>query len=286
MFCCGEVAPSGPVLWFGACDSPGRFQSSRSSPPPACPRAARPRPLPPRRPRPRPASTSTSTSSRAGAAHPAPAKRQRRPMHHRQPGRHVAVPVGALPVSNASGSVVRPQPAAHSCHAKGSGPYSEPDPKCTPGALNPAVTQATIDRTICMGGWTERFDRRRRDRAGEAREHGRLRRRRLDRATYEYDRLVVTGARRRGQRPADRHPSRKARRTRRTASRRASPNGVRRRGVARGGPTHHRDRMDFLRGSHGYGGKTGPAPPPAAAYALVLALLSSSSFDPDSRSPK
>ena len=25
---------------------------------------------------------------------------------------------------------------------------------CTPGALNPAVTQATIDRTICVEGWT------------------------------------------------------------------------------------------------------------------------------------
>lgn len=62
--------------------------------------------------------------------------------------------VGALPVSSASGGVVRPQPAAGWCHAKGSGRYSEPDPKCTPGALNPAVTRATIDQTICMSGWT------------------------------------------------------------------------------------------------------------------------------------
>jgi hypothetical protein len=36
----------------------------------------------------------------------------------------------------------------------GSGLYSRPDPHCTPGALNPAVTQATIDRTICVTGWT------------------------------------------------------------------------------------------------------------------------------------
>ena len=28
------------------------------------------------------------------------------------------------------------------------------DPALTPGALNPAVTQATIDRTICVTGWT------------------------------------------------------------------------------------------------------------------------------------
>ena len=29
-----------------------------------------------------------------------------------------------------------------------------PDPSCTPGALNPDVTQATIDSTICVSGWT------------------------------------------------------------------------------------------------------------------------------------
>ena len=50
---------------------------------------------------------------------------------------------------------MQPQPAPGSCHPKGSGPYSEPDPKCTPGALNPAVTQNTINQTICMSGWTK-----------------------------------------------------------------------------------------------------------------------------------
>lgn len=29
-----------------------------------------------------------------------------------------------------------------------------PDPACTPGATNPEVTQATIDSTICVRGWT------------------------------------------------------------------------------------------------------------------------------------
>jgi hypothetical protein len=29
-----------------------------------------------------------------------------------------------------------------------------PDPSCTPGALNPDVTQSTIDSTICVSGWT------------------------------------------------------------------------------------------------------------------------------------
>lgn len=30
-----------------------------------------------------------------------------------------------------------------------------PDPKVTPGALNPAVTQANIAQTICVPGWTK-----------------------------------------------------------------------------------------------------------------------------------
>jgi hypothetical protein len=29
-----------------------------------------------------------------------------------------------------------------------------PDPSCTPGVLNPDVTQGTIDSTICVSGWT------------------------------------------------------------------------------------------------------------------------------------
>lgn len=47
------------------------------------------------------------------------------------------------------------QPAAGSCHQIGSGLYSRPDPRCTPGALNPQVTPATIGSTICAAGWTE-----------------------------------------------------------------------------------------------------------------------------------
>jgi len=36
----------------------------------------------------------------------------------------------------------------------GTGPYSRPDPHCTPGALDPAITQANIHQTICVKGWT------------------------------------------------------------------------------------------------------------------------------------
>ena len=47
------------------------------------------------------------------------------------------------------------QPAPGSCHATGSGLSSEPDARCTPGALNPDVTQHTIGQTICVSGWTD-----------------------------------------------------------------------------------------------------------------------------------
>ncbi len=40
------------------------------------------------------------------------------------------------------------------CHTRGAGLYALPDPACTPGALDPAVSQATIARTICRAGWT------------------------------------------------------------------------------------------------------------------------------------
>ena len=66
---------------------------------------------------------------------------------------HVA-PNG-LVYSTASNDVIQPQPGAHRCHARGHGLYSFPDPRCTPGALNPAVSQATIRRTICRSGWSE-----------------------------------------------------------------------------------------------------------------------------------
>ena len=101
-----------------------------------------------------PAATAAETSTTVPASHAARPKRRERPAHHRARVRRARAPAGALAVSTVSGSVVQPQPAPGSCHAKGSGPYSQPDPKCTPGALNPAVTQDTIDRTICKRGWT------------------------------------------------------------------------------------------------------------------------------------
>lgn len=100
-----------------------------------------------------PTSTVVHTSATVPVAHAARTKTARHPAHRPAPAKHASA-AGGLPVSSASGGVVQSQPAPGSCHAKGSGPYSEPDPRCTPGALNPAVTQATIGQTICMSGWT------------------------------------------------------------------------------------------------------------------------------------
>ncbi len=59
-----------------------------------------------------------------------------------------------LAYSSASPEVVQRQPQAGSCHAHGAGIEAKPDPRCTPGTVNPAVTQATIGSTICRSGWT------------------------------------------------------------------------------------------------------------------------------------
>jgi hypothetical protein len=47
------------------------------------------------------------------------------------------------------GKVTGAAPA--SCHAL---PGPRPDPSCTPGAVDPAVTQADIGTTICVSGYT------------------------------------------------------------------------------------------------------------------------------------
>jgi hypothetical protein len=62
--------------------------------------------------------------------------------------------IKVIPYSSASSHIVQRQPAPDTCHTIGSGLYAMPDPRCTPGALNPAVTQATLATTICRSGWT------------------------------------------------------------------------------------------------------------------------------------
>jgi hypothetical protein len=49
---------------------------------------------------------------------------------------------------------VEAQPSPGSCHYRYAGADPLPDPACTPGAINPQVTQADIGSTICTSGWT------------------------------------------------------------------------------------------------------------------------------------
>ena len=69
----------------------------------------------------------------------------------------VASSASAFVISRASSRVVQPQPPPGSCHVRGQYPFNMPDLHCTPGALNPAVTQATIRTTICRAGYTSRI---------------------------------------------------------------------------------------------------------------------------------
>jgi hypothetical protein len=93
------------------------------------------------------AAATSATSTRSKARH----RRHARPKPKPRP--HV-VHVAGLVASAASAFVVQAQPAPGTCHARGSGDYSLPDPHCTPGAVNPAVTPGTIQQTICVTGWT------------------------------------------------------------------------------------------------------------------------------------
>ena len=99
------------------------------------------------------ASPAPATSTAPTASRKSPVRRSRRDqLLHGAVSRRS--PRASLLYSTASNEVVQPQPTPGSCHAVGSGLYSRPDPSCTPGGLNPAVTQATIDQTICVDGWT------------------------------------------------------------------------------------------------------------------------------------
>jgi hypothetical protein len=60
-----------------------------------------------------------------------------------------------LPASTVSAHRIQPQPAPGSCHYRGHGVFSLPDPRCNPGAIDPAVTQSDIATTICRTGYTE-----------------------------------------------------------------------------------------------------------------------------------
>jgi hypothetical protein len=64
------------------------------------------------------------------------------------PGAPLAVGPGPQPAYR-----VQPQPAPGSCHYRYESRQPLPDVRCTPGAINPRVTQATLDTTICQAGY-------------------------------------------------------------------------------------------------------------------------------------
>lgn len=63
------------------------------------------------------------------------------------------VPAGDVPAPAAAG-VDAPVPAPGTCTLRHPTVQDLPDPVCTPGTTNPAVTQASITDTICKTGWT------------------------------------------------------------------------------------------------------------------------------------
>jgi hypothetical protein len=70
--------------------------------------------------------------------------------------RRLAVLTAATAAVAASAAVyIGPEtPAAHADITCSTAYLPLPDPVCTPGAVNPDVTQDTIDSTICVSGWT------------------------------------------------------------------------------------------------------------------------------------
>ena len=64
-----------------------------------------------------------------------------------------SAPAGRDPVV---GDKYFPMPAPHTCMLGQRNGQLLPDPRCTPGAIDPAVTQANLTDTICKPGWREK----------------------------------------------------------------------------------------------------------------------------------
>ncbi|MBV8933432.1 MAG: hypothetical protein JOZ47_17615 [Kutzneria sp.] len=69
----------------------------------------------------------------------------------RSPEPSVRPSVPDLPTGDKSA----PMPAAGTCRLGNKDGQPLPDPTCTPGAINPAVTQGTIQDTVCKPGWAK-----------------------------------------------------------------------------------------------------------------------------------
>jgi hypothetical protein len=92
-----------------------------------------------------------SSSSKRRRLHPLPSLRQRLG-RARVPSRPTAAT--RLVASRADSYVVQAQPSPNSCRARTVSGFVLPDPRCTPGAIDPSVTQANIGHTICRAGYS------------------------------------------------------------------------------------------------------------------------------------
>jgi hypothetical protein len=92
--------------------------------------------------KPPPTTTAPSTTTTAPVPSPPPAA---------APPSAAGIQIGPGPQATYT---VQPQPTPGSCHYTFVGTDPLPDPRCTPGAINPEVTQADIDSTICSSGYT------------------------------------------------------------------------------------------------------------------------------------
>jgi len=91
-----------------------------------------------------PTTTTTATTTGAGASATPTAPTST----------SVSLPGGLL-VTDPPHNAVQPFPAAGSCHARQAANGVLPDPACTPGAVDPHVTDATLESTVCRrGGYT------------------------------------------------------------------------------------------------------------------------------------
>lgn len=126
-----------------------------------------------------PSGTAPAGSGGGAAAAPGPARTPTAP--------GTGIPFGPGPQSPYT---VQAQPAAGSCHYRHENGYPLPDPACTPGALNPRVTPATVKTTICRAGYTASIRPpgaiTRREKAANSRSYGYTGSAR----TGEYDHLV------------------------------------------------------------------------------------------------
>ncbi|MDQ2723848.1 MAG: hypothetical protein M3Y19_11160, partial [Actinomycetota bacterium] len=88
------------------------------------------------------ASTTTATATGASVTSAAPASTS-------------VTPQGGLLATDPPHNAVQAFPAAGSCHARRGANGVLPDVACTPGAVDPHVTDATLESTVCRrGGYT------------------------------------------------------------------------------------------------------------------------------------